>query len=333
MTFRLFILRQSLSPCGFLAADRRNVPTPEKGCLLVQLIVLQSFIDVQRSSSQISRRFHENCQRLLLLPLQAAQEQQRMQSKESEFQQLVLNPYRGPGQTLANPPQPSSGALLFGRPVSPANQPFGQTGFGQPANQPFNQTLGQSGFGQPANQPLNQSFGQSGFGQPASFGAAPQGTSPFGQTQMQTQTSVFGCTPSQNGFGQTPSSNILGAKPAAPSSPFGTPSQTCPPFGAQPLTTPQTPAQTPFGGGTIFGRQAVSGSPAASGFGGFGPQASTPAQNIFGRTPSAATPSPFGGPQGGGFGTQANPLFGSGGPSAPFGSTAQAQSLFGTSNG
>ncbi|GAQ84616.1 nucleoporin-like protein 2 [Klebsormidium nitens] len=241
-------------------------------------------------------------------PLQqvVAREQQLVRTKESEYQQLLLNPYRGPGQTQAvTSPPPAGTALLFGKPVTPVNQP------------------------------TNPPFGQTGYGQPASFGTPPpafgtQANSPFAQPQTQTQT-IFGskaATPSQSGFGQTPGGNIFGVKPAVTPSPFGAPSS---PFGSQALTTPQTTAQTPFGGGTIFGRQATPGIATPSGFGGFGPQTPAPSQSIFGRTPSGAAPSPFGAQPGGQFGTQPIPSFGSGGASSPFG--AGAQNSFGAANG
>jgi Flp pilus assembly protein TadD len=103
----------------------------------------------------------------------------------------------------------------------PAQQGFGQQGFGQPQpQQGFGQSQPQQGFGQPQPQ---QGFGQSqpqqGFGQPQpqqGFGQSPQ--QGFGQSQPQ---QGFGQSQPQQGFGQAQPQQGFGQ--AQPQQGFGQP--------------------------------------------------------------------------------------------------------------
>ncbi|KAJ6111863.1 hypothetical protein N7523_007924 [Penicillium sp. IBT 18751x] len=169
----------------------------------------------------------------------------------------------GASSAFGKPSTLGTGTAFTGSAFSQASGLGTQGGLGQP-------TFGQSGFGQAANQ---SPFGNTGFGspsQPAIGGAAPFGApaaaSPFSQIQQQPQqpsapfgqpapANPFGAPaqqPATSGFGQPSGGGGFG-QPSQTASPFGQPQQPQQPFGQpQPAANPfgapaqQAPAPSPF---------------------------------------------------------------------------------------
>lgn len=202
------------------------------------------------------------------------------------FGQSIFGQPSQPAQS-ANPLARSSAASAFGQPA------FGRSSFGQPS-QPAT-----VGFGQP---PQQSSIGASTFGQPAqpaaAFGQPSQPTSSFGQPSQ--PISTFG-QPSQPAQSVNPFAkpSIGFGQPSQPASTFGQPSQPVSTFGQSSQSTTST-----------FGKPAVPGGFAQSGFG----QPSPPAAVSFGQPSQAAN---------NGFGQSSQPTF------SAFGQPSQPTTSFG----